>query len=69
MFFASFIRPLVNYKPKIKISIQAEASGSALIEGRIVDQGGVKEQQISWGFQLRQNRFCRYFGGYDETLH
>jgi len=50
--FSSFIRPLVNHKPKIEISIEASAIGGVFIDGKIIDQGGIKEAANQLGLSV-----------------
>ena len=50
--FSSFIRPLVNHKPKIEISIEASAIGGVLIDGKTIDHGGIKEAASQLGLSV-----------------
>lgn len=50
--FASFISPLRGHKPVINIDITVEAMPGSEIEGKIVDQGGIRESAKQIGLDV-----------------
>ena len=50
--YASFVRPLVSHKPKITIEISVDVSAGHEIDGKLVDQGGIREAAKQIGLDV-----------------